>query len=304
MMPIPDDVIAATTMLTPMAVRAGVTTSFGRQLKLWRSWARMSQLELSVRAGLSQRHLSFLETGRSRPGTDVVLRIAAALEIPLRDRNRLLESAGLAAHYPEVELSAGVSTPFRAAVVRLLEAHEPFPAFVLNRWWDVVDANVAARRLFPSSAGLTQNAVEAFLAPGGMRGMIENFPEVAGMYLRRLQAEVAEASDERSLRLLARAKELLADVDLTTDTGDGLVICPRLRIGDEVVSTATMVARFGATREVTLDELRVELIFPADEAARAFFERQREDAPRATPERSSQALGVIPTDVVDRVRAL
>ena len=223
---------------------------------------------------MSQRHLSFIETGRSRPGTDVVLRLAAALDIPLRDRNRLLESAGLKAHYPEVELSAGVSAPFRAAISRLLAAHEPYPAFVLNRWWEVVDANSAARRLFPASADGVQNAVEAFLAPGGMREIIDNFAEVAGMYLRRLQAEVAEASDERSLRLLARAKELLADVDLGTDDGDGLVICPRLRLGDEVVSTATMVARFGATREVTLDELRVELIFPADDAARAFFERR------------------------------
>lgn len=258
-----------------MAGQAASPTAFGRQLRLWRSWARVSQLELAVRTGLSQRHLSFIETGRSRPGTDVVLRIAAALDLPLRDRNRLLESAGLPAHYPEVALTDGASAPFRTAIARLLEAHEPYPAFVLDRWWDVVDANMAARRLFPSSTGGSPNAVEAFLAPGGMRETIENFPEVAGMYLRRLQAEVAEASDERSLRLLARAKELLADVDLGTDPGDGLVICPRLRLGGKVVSTATMVARFGATREVTLDELRVELVFPADDAARVFFERQQ-----------------------------
>jgi transcriptional regulator with XRE-family HTH domain len=273
--PIPDEVIATTTTMAPVVDRAPPATAFGRQLRLWRGWARLSQLDLAVRAGLSQRYLSFIETGRSRPGTDVVLRLAAALDIPLRDRNRLLESAGLAAHYPEVALTEGVSAPFRAAVLRLLEAHEPYPAFALNRWWDVVDANAAARRLFPAATDGLPNAVEAFLAPGGIREMIENYAEVAGMYLRRLQAEVAEASDERSLRLLARAKDLLADVDLGTDAGDGLVICPRLRFGDEVVSTATMVARFGATREVTLEELRVELIFPADEAARAFFERRR-----------------------------
>lgn len=257
-----------------MVGQAGTATAFGRQLRLWRTWARLSQLDLAVRAGLSQRHLSFIETGRSRPGTDVVLRLAPALDIPLRDRNRLLESAGLVAHFPEIVLTDGVSAPFRAAISRLLESHEPYPAFVLNRWWDVVDANEAARRLFPGTTERPQNAVEAFLAPGGMREIIENFAEVAGMYLRRLQAEVAEASDERSLQLLARAKHLLADVDLGTDTSDGLVICPRLRLGDHVVSTATMVARFGATREVTLDELRVELIFPADEAARTFFEGQ------------------------------
>jgi transcriptional regulator with XRE-family HTH domain len=264
-----------------MAARAGSATAFGRQLRLWRSWARLSQLELAMRASMSQRHLSFIETGRSRPGTDVVLRLAAALDIPLRDRNRLLESAGLAAHYPEIELADGVSAPFRTAISRLLEVHEPYPAFVLNRWWEVVDANSAARRLFPAAPEGFQNAVEAFLAPGGMREIIENFEDVAGMYLRRLQTEVTEASDERSLQLLARAKDLLADVDLGTDMGDGLVICPRLRLGDEVISTATMVARFGATREVTLDELRVEMIFPADAAARAFFERQSHAFPRS-----------------------
>ncbi len=257
-----------------MVERAAPATAFGKQLRLWRSWARLSQLDLANRAGLSQRHLSFIETGRSRPGTDVVLRIATALDIPLRDRNRLLESAGLAPHYPEVGLTDSLSAPFLAAISRLLESHEPYPAFVLNRWWDVVDANAAARRLFPAATDGSVNAVEAFLAPGGMREIIDNFSEVAGMYLRRLQSEVAEASDERSLMLLARASELLADVDLGADTGDRLVICPRLRLGDEVVSTATMVARFGATREVTLDELRVELIFPADAAARSFFERQ------------------------------
>ena len=202
------------------------------------------------------------------------MRIGAALDIPLRDRNRLLEIAGLAPHYPEVELTDSVSAPFRAAISHMLEAHEPYPAFVLNRWWDVVDANAAGRRLFPVAAD-GQNAVETFLAPGGMRDTIENFPEVAGMYLRRLQAEVAEASDERSLQLLARAKELLNGVELGAASGDGLVICPRLRIGDQVISTVTMVARFGASREVTLDELRVELIYPADAASRAFFERQQ-----------------------------
>lgn len=205
----------------------------------------------------------------------MVLRLAAALDIPLRDRNRLLQSAGLAPHYPEVDLTDRVGAPFRAAITHLIETHDPYPAFVLNRWWDVIDVNAAGRRLFPGAIDENLNAVEAFLAPGGMRDRIENFPEVAGMYLRRLQAEVAEASDERSLRLLARARELLGGIEFATAGGDGLVICPRLRFGDEVISTVTMVARFGATREVTLDELRVELIYPADDASRDFFERKR-----------------------------
>ena len=281
MNPITDEVIAVTTMLSPMGTGTAGTTAFGRQLRLWRARARLSQLELAMRADISQRHLSFIETGRSRPRAAVVLRLAEALGIPLRDRNRLLESAGLAARYPEVELTAGANAPFRAAIVRLLAAHEPYPAFVIDRWWNVVDANLAARRLFPTSAIGSVNAIDALLGPGGLRDNVENLAQVAGMYLRRLEAEVSEAPDERRLEILSRARELLADVVVgDVEPDDGLVICPRLRFGNEVVSTATMVARFGATREVTLDELRVELIFPADAAADAFFTRQAA-SPRA-----------------------
>lgn len=272
---IPDDVIVTMTMLcavtAPSADRPA-PTDFGRLLRLWRTHARMSQLELASRADLSQRHLSFIETGRARPGSDVVQRVAAALEIPLRDRNRLLSAAGLAPSYPELPLDAAAAAPFRAAVQRLLEAHDPFPAFVLDRWWDVVDANRAAQRLFPQVGATHANAVEAFLAPGGLREIVVNFAEVASMYLRRLQAEVAEASDDRLQATLLRARELLADVVLP-DPGrsSDLVICPRLRLGGEIIGTVTMVARFGATRAVTLDEMRVELIFPADADAERWF---------------------------------
>ena len=258
--------------MTPSGV---ATTDFGRLLKLWRTHARMSQLELATRAEMSQRHLSFIETGRARPGVDVVRRVANALDIPLRDRNRMFSAAGLAPLYPEVHLGDAAAAPFRTAVRRLLEAHEPFPAFVLDRWWDVVDANHTARRLLPETPDGAPSAVEAFLAPGGLREIVVNYPEVASMYLRRLQSEVAEAPDERLLTILARARTLLADVPLVDHDpeADDLVICPRLRLGGEIVGTVTMVARFGATREVTLDELRVELIFPADEAAEAYFRR-------------------------------
>lgn len=258
-----------------MTAPATAPTDFGRLLRLWRATARMSQLELATEAEVSQRHLSFIETGRSRPGPDVVLRLAEALDVPLRDRNRLLTAAGLAPHFREARLDDSAIAPFRAAIARLLTAHEPYPAFVLDRWWDVVDANDAARRLFavPEDGGVP-NAVEAFLAPGGMREIVVNFPEVAAMYLRRLQAEVAEAPDERLQAILERARSLLSDVPLDDHPeSTDLVICPKLRLDGEIIGTVTMVARFGATREVTLGELRVELIFPADDAADAYFRR-------------------------------
>jgi transcriptional regulator with XRE-family HTH domain len=233
----------------------------------------MSQLELAAQADVSQRHLSFIETGRSRPRADVVRRVVEALDIPLRDRNRLFEAAGLADAYPEHPIDDQVIAPFRSAIRRLLAAHEPYPAYVIDRWWDVVDANQAGRRLFPHDLALP-NAVEAFLGPGPLREMVVNFEAVAWAYLRRLRSEVAEASDDRLLALVQRAEALLADVPPGEERdADRLVICPRLRIDGEIVDTITMVARFGGAREVTIDDLRVELIYPADAAAEAIFKR-------------------------------
>ena len=247
-------------------------SDFGRLLRLWRNHARMSQLELATRAEMSQRHLSFIETGRARPGSDVVHRVGDALGLPLRDRNRLMAAAGL-----RTALLGGIArrrlgrpvplgdpaTPGRARAVPGLRAGS-----VVGRG----GRESAGQRLFPKVGESYPNVVEAFLAPGGLREMVVNFPEVASMYLRRLEADVAEASDDRLQATLRRARELLADVELIdVDDASDLVICPRLRLGGEIVGTVTMVARFGATRAVTLDELRVELIFPADKQSDAWF---------------------------------
>ena len=118
---------------------------FGRQLKVWRRQRGWSQLDLAAAAGLSQRYVSFIETGRSRPGEDVVLRVAEALDVPLRERNNLLQSAGLAPRFPELPLSHESIAPFRAAIEHILRIHEPYPAYVIDRWWNVVDTNRAGR---------------------------------------------------------------------------------------------------------------------------------------------------------------
>ena len=233
----------------------------------------MSQLDLAIRADLSQRHISFIETGRSRPRVDVVQRVAEALEVPLRDRNILLESAGLAPSYPEVPLSDGAAAPFRAAIGKLLESHEPYPAFVINRWWEMIDANVAGRRIFPLTGDGPISLVETLLGPGPIREMIDNFPAVGWTFLRHMRREVADSGpDERLQELLARAEAYMKDVPVDDENARAeLVICPHLRIGDQVIKTVSMVARFGTAREVTLDELRVEFMFPGDEEAEAFF---------------------------------
>ncbi len=252
----------------------GQVTAFGRYMKQWRRQRGLSQLELAVRADVSQRHVSFLETGRSRPKADVVHKVAEALEVPLRDRNILLEAAGLASAYPELSLSDEAAAPFYAAIRHMLESHEPYPAYVINRWWEVVDANEAGRRFFPQSGDGPIDLVDAFLRPGPTRDTIVNFSVVGWTFLRRLRREVLADSgpDERLQELLERAESYMKDVPVGTETlGSELVACPHFRIGDQVIKTVSMVARFGAAREVTLDELRVELVFPGDEEAETFF---------------------------------
>ena len=251
----------------------GKVTAFGRYMKQWRRQRGLSQLELAVRADVSQRYVSFIETGRIRPREDVVHKVAEALEVPIRDRNILLEAAGLAPSYPEVPLSDGAAAPFRNAIRKMLESHEPYPAFVINRWWELIDANAAGRRFFPQTGDGPINLVDAFLGPGPIREMIENFPAGAWMFLRHMRREVADSGpDERLRELLERAEAYMKDVPFDSEgPGSELVVCPHFRIGDQVIRTVGIVARFGTAREVTLDELRVELVFPRDEEAEAFF---------------------------------
>ncbi len=177
--------------------------------------------------------------------------------------------------YPEVPLSDGAAEPFRNAIRKMLESHEPYPAYVINRWWELIDANAAGRRIFPDIGDGPMNLVDTLLGPGPTREMIDNFSAVAPVFLRRIQREVADSGpDERLRELLTRAEAYMKDFPVDVEeTGADLVICPHLRIGNQVIKTVSMVARLGTAREVTLDELRVELVFPRDEEAEAFFKQ-------------------------------
>ena len=263
----------------------GQVTAFGHYMKHWRRQRGLSQLDLAVRADISQRHVSFIETGRSKPREDVVHKVAEALEVPLRDRNILLEAAGLAHRYPEVPLSDGAAEPFRNAIRQLLETHEPYPAYVINRWWELIDSNAAGRRFFPETDDGAINLVDAILGPGPFREMIDNFSAVGWMFLRRMRRVVADSGpDERLQELLERAAAYMKDVPVDVeDPGAELVICTHLRIGEQVIKTVCMATQFAGARGVTLDELRVELIFPRDEEAEAFFRQSAQAAREPVP---------------------
>jgi transcriptional regulator with XRE-family HTH domain len=247
-------------------------TGVGEQLREWRLRRRYSQLELAIRAEISTRHLSFVETARSSPSREMLLRLAEHLEVPLRERNHLLLAAGFAPVYSEAALDSGPLTAVRQALQQLLQAHEPFPAVVLDRWWNLLEAN-SALGLF--TAGLPAelleppvNVLRATLHPLGMAPAVVNLGEWRGHLLGRLSRQVAATADPQLRELLAELRGYPCDqpepeVELP---GPGEVLVPlRIRHGDQVLSFLSTVSTFGTPLDVTVSELVIEAFYPADQ---------------------------------------
>lgn len=252
-----------------MSSPAVAVTPFGSALRRWRLARGRSQLDLAHVARTTSRHLSFLETGRSRPSREMVTRLAEALDLPLREANDLFHLAGLAPAYPETGLAAEDLAPFTSVVERMLAGHDPYPAYAIDRHWNIVLANRAATAFLPE--GAERNVVRLTYA-GAWREMIANWDALAWAGVRRLQAECARRPDDEVLSgLAALAADACRGVPAASGTVDARVLCPHFRIGDDLVRTITVVAQFGGARDVTLDELRIELIYPADDEAEAFF---------------------------------
>jgi len=233
----------------------------------------MAQLELAGRAGTTPRHLSFVETGRSRPGRELVLRFAEALDVPLRERNALLVAAGFAAEFPERALDDAVMSPVRFVLDRMLRAHEPYPAWVFRRGFVVVDSNRAAEGLFPGLSQMNPEAiVDQWFGPGPFRALVENWHEVVLAGVLALRRDAARCSDATLDALLRRAEGHAAAIAPgPAPMHDGPVACPRFRVGDRTVRTISSVMRFDTAVEITASELRIELMFPADDDSEQFF---------------------------------
>jgi transcriptional regulator with XRE-family HTH domain len=259
-------------MTTQEAKRA--RTAFGQLLRHRRASRGLSQLGLAGLVGTSPRHLSFIETGRSRPRREMVLRLAEVLDVPLRERNEWLGAAGLPPEYPQQHFESAALAPYRRAIDHMLGALDPYPAYVLDRTFTVVAANRAAERLLPGRApGRGVNLLDAFLGSGPARELLANFDEVAWAWHGRLLREAATAASGSELaQLLARVEGYLRDLPrpLTSGAGDP-VICPTFRIDGQIVKTIGMTARFGPSRDVTLQELCIDMLYPRDDAAERFF---------------------------------
>ncbi len=251
---------------------------FGRLLRRWRAARGMSQLALATAASTSTRHLSFLETGRAQPSREMVLRLAHALDVPLRERNALLGAAGFAAIYRE----SGLGAPGMSALLRVieftLERFEPFPAFLLDRCFHVLRANGAASKalgVFASSAPVWReqppNLLRITLHPDGLRPYIVNFGEVAASMLARLERAVALGGVDPELAALERELRELTGLAEASELPMALdpVMPVHLKRGELEVRLFTMLSQVSAAQDVTASELHIESLMPADPASEA-----------------------------------
>lgn len=252
------------------------TQSFGEQLRGWRLRRRLSQLDLALDAEVSQRHLSFLESGRSTPSRDMILRLAERISIPPRERNALLVAAGFAPHYQERALDDTTLTAARAAVETILAAHAPYPALAVDRHWTLVVANEPARRLMadvhPALVAAPANVLRISLHPEGLAPRIANYREWRGHILNRVAAQ-ADASGDPVLAVLAEelksyptppnAKHPDARSNISLA---GIAIPFQLMTGEGLLSFLSMTTVFGTPIDISLSELAIESFFPADPA--------------------------------------
>ena len=243
----------------------------GELLRYWRQERGKSQLELSMDTGISQRHLSFVESGRSAPSRDFLSIVSDALNIPLRERNVLLLASGFAPQYSEQSLDAGQMAVVTRAIDRMLQQHEPHPALVLDRYWRVVRTNEAAPRFFGSFVDLEKmpkprNLLDLMFDPAGMRPFVEDWETVAAGLLQRVRSEaVGQVMDAKLQELLKRLREYPGVAALKPPLAPQSPVLPIVfRRGKERFSYFSLITTVGTPQCITAQELRVECMFPTD----------------------------------------
>jgi transcriptional regulator with XRE-family HTH domain len=247
------------------------TRPVGELLRQWREQRRLSQLDLALQAEVSTRHLSFLETGRASPSRDMVLRLAEQLEVPLRDRNTLLLSAGFAPAYSETAVDSPRMNAVKDALRQVLTGHEPYPAVVVDRHWNLVDANRSVglfmTHIPPELLEPPINVLRASLHPQGMAPRIVNLAEWRGHLLHRVRRQIDLTADAALAELYEELRSYpggTADFDVRSR---GAVVAPlRIQHGDRELSFFSIVASFGTPVDITVAELAIESFFPADPA--------------------------------------
>jgi transcriptional regulator with XRE-family HTH domain len=260
---------------TPVKTSPSPMTRAGALVREWRVARRLSQLDLALDAEISPRYLSCVETGKSPPSREMVVRLAEALHMPLRERNTLLVAAGYAPMYPETALSTPALTQVRHAIDLMLQQQEPYPAFLLNRYWDVLSANRAAARIsklvLRGKTSSHANMIRHIFDPQDLRSAITNWEEVAGDLIRHLHTAIAASPSDTKARALLEEALSYPDVPLQWRTRDPAATPSPLlttvfeRDGQQLSFFST-ITTFGTPRDVTIDELHIESCFPMDDA--------------------------------------
>ena len=260
---------------TPTNAKPPLGQTFGGLLRHWRQRRGKSQLDFALDAGISARHLSFLETGRAEPSREMVARLANALTIPLRESNALLESAGFARIYTEMSLSDAEARIAREAVGLVLANQEPFPAVVMDRYWNILQANDSARRFFSTlladaTGDPPKNVLRLMLHPDWLKPYVTNWPAVASGLLKRVRSEaVCGVVDQQTSELL---DEILAYPGMPDREQSPVhaaefspIVTVNWRKGKLQASFFSMVTTLGTPQDIALQEIRIECFFPADE---------------------------------------
>ncbi|NLU84851.1 helix-turn-helix transcriptional regulator [Rhodococcus sp. HNM0569] len=250
------------------------TEPVGHLLRGWRERRRLTQLALANVAEVSTRHLSFVESGRSRPTADMVLRLAEHLDVPLRERNTLLLAAGHAPSYPSRALTDTPMAAVSDAIDRILDAHLPFPAVVVDREWDMIAGNDAVALLTEGAAPhLLEppvNVLRLSLHPDGLAPRIVNLAQWRTHLLDRLRREIAVTADASTAALLDELTGYPGGEDDTHDPS-ALLVPLTITAGDTVLSLFSTTTVFGTPRDVTVSEIAIESFHPSDDATRDFF---------------------------------
>lgn len=240
----------------------------GQLLREWRERRRLSQLDLSIQAEISTRHLSFVETGRSRPTPEMILKLTEHLDVPLRERNQLLLAGGYAPAYPQHGLDAPELANVRGALRQVLAGHEPYPAVVINRWWELLDANAAVAVLTagcaPHLLEPPLNVLRISLHPDGMAPRIVNLAQWRAHLLGQVRRRVDQTGDERLGELLAELSDYPGGEDAALPANN-VVLPLRFRHESGELSFFSVSATVETAADVTVDELVVESFYPADE---------------------------------------
>ena len=259
--------------MTPFAQKTKQTEhELGALLRYWRQQRGRSQLDLALDAGVSQRHISFVESGRSVPSRGFLLSLAQTLDIPLRERNGLLLASGYAPVYPERPLDSPEMASVNRAIELVLKQHEPHPALVVDRYWYVQKTNAAAPRFFGSFIDLEarkkpRNLLDLMFDPAGLRPFVENWEEVAAMLLQRVHREaVGHVVDTRTAELLDHLKTYPGVKDPGMPQKSLAPVVPiTFRRGEERISYFSLLSTVGTPQDITAQELRIECMYPVEQ---------------------------------------